>query len=132
MEPITQAPLAPLGPAADTTVQAVFQATARAVEGDRLKQEALQYNQPAGYHRALREYPECQYVRALLAVRRQLSAMAKERRDEAAKVDDRGRGAWQAEQITAAMAQVAQGTMTWLDEVLGRNTAKAPAEETCL
>ena len=80
MEPLTAAPL---GPAADTTVQAVFQAAARAVEGDRLKQEALQFNQPATYHRALREYPECQYVRALLAVRRQLSAMAVERREHA-------------------------------------------------
>lgn len=103
---------------ADDAVQAVYAMAAKATKADADKKDAVQRGLTDQYHRVVRGTPELRVLAPLKAVRKQLSALAQERK----RVEESGippeQVQIQTEQITAAMRHVAQGTLTWIGERL--------------
>lgn len=101
--------------AADASIREFYELTRSAVDGHRDMKDAVRKGLTAQYHRVVRERPESKYVPALVSVRRQLKELAAERR--------RSTHPLHVEQIDLAMNAIAQGTLLWVNEKLGRGAA---------
>lgn len=105
---------------ANEPVRLIFEMAASAAKGKEAMQEAVKLGTTAQYHRVLREQPEARLAAPLLAARKQLKALAKERR--------RATDELHVEQLDEALAVVAEGTLMWVNEQLGLDQAVGGGE----
>lgn len=100
---------------ANGTVRRLYEMASSAVRAREAMKSAVKQGLTSQYHRTLREQPEVRLVDPLLAVRRQVKALAQERQ--------RAANPLHVEQLDEAIAQVSEGALMWIDEKLGRSTA---------
>lgn len=106
---------------ANEQVQAFYDLAGRAAKTRASMRDAVQRGLTQQYHRALRETPEVALVDGLLAVRRQMSDLAKERKRVQAAGYMPEREQMEVEQIDQAMTQLAEGTSMWAAEWVSGN-----------
>lgn len=106
--------------APDEAARRVYDLSRRAVSAKQAMKTAARLGQTTDYHRAMRATPEVKYVAALVGVKKQLKAVAMERkRVQHASMPEAMR-MLHVEQLDEATARVAEGALIWLDERLGR------------
>lgn len=118
------APIDPNNPG--VAVTRLYDTATRAAQAAAAREQALLRGQTADYHRIGRDTPEHVYAKPLAAARRQLSSMARERRQLLEAGSEQS--TWQAGEVSAAMGGVAQGVLAWLDEVMGRGGQQQQAQ----
>ena len=101
-------------PAPNDAVRQLYDLASSAVKGRESMKSAVRQGLTSQYHRTLREQPETRLVDPLLAIRRQLKAISVERKNAAHPLH--------VEQLDEAMAQVAEGSLMWINEQLGVST----------
>ena len=106
---------------ANEMVQAFYDLTGRTVKARAQMRDAVGRGLTQQYHRAIRENPEVPLADGLLAVRRQINDLAKERKRVLAAGLHPEREELELEQIDQAMTQIAEGTTMWVTEWVAGN-----------